>query len=93
MAGALGGYGLAALVVLLRRHDLLEDRFDGFVAIAAPLLIYGLAEALGAVSGEGSAVVWTALACVAVSIVVHGVTGSPLSRRVDDDATAVAGRS
>lgn len=48
LIGGLGGYGLAALVVPLRQRELLDDRFDGFVALAAPLLIYGAAEALGA---------------------------------------------
>ena len=202
-AGGLAGYGLAALVHPLRRREYLDDRFDGFVAIAAPLLIYGATEALGGygllagfaggltfrryefghdynrrihdgaeiiekflelavilllgsmitvaaldepgVGGwllapalllvirpavvlaiftrdpntswrerrfiawfgvrgvaalyyvtyavdsgmlsaeEQSKVVWTALACVAVSVVVHGVTGSPLSRGVDEE--------
>ncbi len=204
LVGGLAGYGLAALVVPLRHHGLLDDRFDGFAALAAPLLIYGAAEALGAygllagfagglafrryefgheynrrvhdgaetvekfleltvilllgsmvtvaaldepgltgwllapvlllairpavvlilfarhpvtsrrerrfiawfgVRGvaalyyvafvveagvltpqEQSTVVWTAIACVAVSILVHGITGTPLSRRVDEEA-------
>ena len=205
VVGALGGYGLAALVVPLRQAELFDHRFDGFVSIAAPLLLYGLAEALGAyglVAGfvggiafrryefdhdynrrvhdgaevveklfelavilllgsmitvtaldepglagwllvpvlllvirpatvfaffvgqpdmsrrgrtfvawfgvrgvaavyfvalavqadvlsanEQSTVVWTALACVAVSIVVHGITGAPLTRRVGGEST------
>jgi len=45
--GALGGYGLAALVVPLRQREFLDEQFDGFVSIAAPLLLYGAAEALG----------------------------------------------
>ena len=48
LVGGLAGYGLAALVVPLRHRGLFDDRFDGFVALAAPLLIYGVAEALGA---------------------------------------------
>ena len=47
VVGALGGYGLAALVVPLRQHELLDPRFDGFVSLAAPLLLYGATEALG----------------------------------------------
>ena len=204
LVGGLAGYGLAALVVPLRHHGLFDDRFDAFVALAAPLLIYGAAEALGAYGllagfagglafrryefgheynrrvhdgaemaekflelavilllgtmvtvaaldepgltgwllapvlllvirpavvlslfarqpvtsgrerrfiawfgvrgvaalyyvtfaveagvlapGEESTVVWTAFVCVAVSIMVHGLTGTPLSRRVDEDA-------
>jgi sodium/hydrogen antiporter len=46
--GGLGGYGLAALVLELHRRDLLLKQFDGFVAFAAPLLLYGAAEAVGA---------------------------------------------
>jgi len=204
LVGGLAGYGLAAVVVPLRHHGLFDDRFDGFVALAAPLLIYGAAEALGTYGfvagfagglafrryefghdynrrvhdgaemvekllelavilllgsmvtvaaldepgltgwllapvllvairpvvvlvlfarqpvtsarerkfiawfgvrgvaalyyvafaveagvlepGEQSTVVWTAIACMAVSIVVHGITGAPLSRGVDEDS-------
>ena len=35
---------------------------------------------------ELSTVVWTALACVMVSVVVHGVTGSPFTRRLGYEA-------
>lgn len=45
--GVGGGWSLAALVVALHERDLLDERFDGFMAIAAPLLIYGAAETLG----------------------------------------------
>jgi len=204
LVGGLAGYGLAALVVPLRHRGLFDDRFDGFLALAAPLLIYGAAEVLGAYGflagfagglafrryefghdynrrvhdgaemvekflelavilllgsmvtvaaldepgltgwllapvllvairpvvvlilfarqpvtsgrersfiawfgvrgvaalyyvafaveadvlapGEESTVVWTAIVCIAVSIVVHGITGAPLSRRVDEEA-------
>jgi len=203
LVGGLSGYGLAALVVPLRYRGLFDHRFDGFVALAAPLLIYALAEVLGSYGfvagfagglafrryefgheynrrvhdgaevvekflelavilmlgsmvtlsaldepglagwllapallllirpaavlllfirhpltsagerrfiawfgvrgvaalyyvafaveqgvlppGEESTVVWSALVCVVVSIVVHGVTGAPLSRRVDEE--------
>jgi NhaP-type Na+/H+ or K+/H+ antiporter len=46
--GAAGGYGLAAASVRLRDAHLLNSAFDGFIAIAALLLIYGLTEAAGA---------------------------------------------
>lgn len=36
----------------------------------------------GALAGDADAVVWTALACVVVSVFVHGVTASPVSRRL-----------
>jgi sodium/hydrogen antiporter len=48
LVGALGGYGLAALVLPLRKRELLRAEFDGFVALAAPLLLYGAAELVGA---------------------------------------------
>jgi NhaP-type Na+/H+ or K+/H+ antiporter len=48
VVGAAGGYGLAALVVPLRKRELFLPQFDGFVSIAAPLLLYGATEAIGA---------------------------------------------
>ena len=46
--GAGLGYGFAAIVVKLRDRRLLNHDLDGWVAIAAVLLIYGATEALGA---------------------------------------------
>jgi NhaP-type Na+/H+ or K+/H+ antiporter len=46
--GAATGWALAAFIVRLRARDLLLPAFDGWVAIAAVLLVYGLAEALSA---------------------------------------------
>lgn len=48
LIGAVGGYGLGALVLELRRRELLAAELDGFVALAAPLILYGATEALGA---------------------------------------------
>jgi NhaP-type Na+/H+ or K+/H+ antiporter len=48
LLGALGGHGLAALVSRVRQSDLLHHQFDGFVAVAAPLLLYAVAELVGA---------------------------------------------
>ncbi|MBA3348672.1 MAG: cation:proton antiporter [Actinobacteria bacterium] len=42
--GAAAGYGLGALAVRLRRHDLLASEYDGWLAIPAVLVIYGLTE-------------------------------------------------
>jgi sodium/hydrogen antiporter len=36
----------------------------------------------GVLAGDAMVVVWTALACVVVSVFVHGVTAAPVSRRV-----------
>lgn len=41
-------------------------------------------------SGEESTVVWTGLVCVAVSIVVHGITGTPVMNRLEGEASAEA---
>jgi NhaP-type Na+/H+ or K+/H+ antiporter len=46
--GAAAGYGLAALFVPLRDRELLSRDLDGWMAIAAVLLIYGLTEVVGA---------------------------------------------
>ena len=47
VVGAGLGYGIAASIVRLRERDLLIDALDGWVGVAATLLIYGAAEALG----------------------------------------------
>ena len=46
--GVAAGYGLAALFVPLRDRELLSRDLDGWMAIAAVLLIYGLTEVVGA---------------------------------------------
>lgn len=46
--GALGGYGVAAGAVRLRDRELLSHAYDGWLAIPAVLLIYGLTELAGA---------------------------------------------
>ncbi len=46
--GALVGWGVARLTVPLRDRHLFDHRFDGWLAIAALLLIYGLTEIAGA---------------------------------------------
>ncbi len=48
LAGAACGYGLAALAGRLRDRELISTTFDGWLAIAAVLFIYGLTEVLGA---------------------------------------------
>jgi len=45
--GALGGYLIAASMVWLRERDLLADALDGWVAVGAVLLVYGIAEVAG----------------------------------------------
>ena len=46
--GAVLGYGIAAAAVRLRDRDLLAHDFDGWLAIAAVLVIYGAAEIVSA---------------------------------------------
>lgn len=45
--GAAGGYAIAASIVRLRERRLMTDAFDGWVAVAAVLLVYGVAEVAG----------------------------------------------
>jgi sodium/hydrogen antiporter len=46
--GAGLGYGIAALISRLRERELLIDALDGWVGVAATLLIYGAAETVSA---------------------------------------------
>jgi NhaP-type Na+/H+ or K+/H+ antiporter len=46
--GAAGGYLIAASIVRLRERRLMTAALDGWVAVAAVLLVYGLAEVAGA---------------------------------------------
>jgi sodium/hydrogen antiporter len=46
--GAAIGYGLGALTVRLRERDFLSSAFDGWLALPAVLLIYGVTEVAGA---------------------------------------------
>jgi NhaP-type Na+/H+ or K+/H+ antiporter len=45
--GLLGGYGVAAFALWLRGRGLVADELDGWVAIAASLLIFGAAQTAG----------------------------------------------
>jgi NhaP-type Na+/H+ or K+/H+ antiporter len=91
----LAGWALAALLVLVFRPlavnvALLGSRMDrpgerAFVAWfgvrgIGTLFYVALAVAAGLPAGEEAVVMWTAIACVVVSIVVHGVTAGPLQR-------------
>ncbi|HZG35146.1 MAG TPA: cation:proton antiporter [Gaiellaceae bacterium] len=46
--GAAIGYGLAWLAVRLRSYELLAPEFDGWLAIPAVLVVYGVTEVVGA---------------------------------------------
>ena len=61
-----------------------ERWFIGWFGIRGIGSFYYVAVALGTgvlSSAEETTLYWTVVACVAVSILVHGVTGAPLSRR------------
>lgn len=48
LIGAVAGYGLSAGIAQLRKRRWLSDEYDGWLAVAAVLAVYGLTEALGA---------------------------------------------
>lgn len=73
---ATSGPGLASL------HERLFLAFFGVRGVAA-LFYAAIVAGSGALSpDETSTVVWTVVVCVVVSIVVHGVTATPLTRRL-----------
>jgi NhaP-type Na+/H+ or K+/H+ antiporter len=92
------GWLLAALVLvavrpLACRLALLGSRLDGaqersFVAwfgVRGVGSLYYAAIVVGSgalAPGERSVVVWTIIACVLLSVIVHGVTAGPLLRRL-----------
>ncbi len=75
-----------SVVVSLLRSDLPpgERAFIAWFGVRGIGSLYYAAVAVGAgvlAPAEGELIAWTAIACVGVSIVVHGVTASSLSRR------------
>ena len=64
--------------------DWRERAFIAWFGVRGVGSLYYAAVAVGAgaLAGDARAVVWTALACVIVSVVVHGVSASPLERRL-----------
>lgn len=74
--------------------DRVERAWVGWFGVRGVGSLYYAAAALDAGildAGEAETVIWTVVAVVAVSIVVHGVTGTPLSRRIE--ARPVSGAS
>jgi len=79
--GAALGYLIAASIVWLRDRDLLAPAFDGWVAVGAVLLVYGIAEVAG---GYGF------LAAFAAGLAFRRYEyGHELNRRVHDGAEVV----
>lgn len=80
----------AAVGVALLRSGIppRERVFIGWFGVRGIGSAYYLAVAAGAgalSSAETDVLAWTAIACIVTSIVVHGVTASPLSRRLLDE--------
>lgn len=46
--GVVGGHAIARLSMLLRGRSLMHERFDGWLAVATVLAVYGIAEVAGA---------------------------------------------
>jgi sodium/hydrogen antiporter len=75
----------AVLVALLgSKRDWRERAFVAWFGVRGIGSLYYAAVAVGTgvLAGDASVVVWTVLACVVVSVLVHGVTATPISRRV-----------
>jgi sodium/hydrogen antiporter len=75
-----------AVLLSLARSDVgwRERVFVAWFGVRGIGSLYYAAVAVGAgvLGADIDVVVWTALACVLVSVVVHGVTASPLARRL-----------
>jgi NhaP-type Na+/H+ or K+/H+ antiporter len=77
---------IAALAPL--RLPLLERAFIGWFGIRGIGSLYYVAVALGAgvlTMDEATTLYWTVIVCVGVSVIVHGISASPLTREVVDD--------
>jgi NhaP-type Na+/H+ or K+/H+ antiporter len=72
------------LALLGSRRDFKERAFVAWFGVRGIGSLYYTAVAVGTgvLAGDATVVVWTALACVVVSVLVHGVTATPLSRRM-----------
>jgi NhaP-type Na+/H+ or K+/H+ antiporter len=75
----------AVLLALVgSQRDWKERAFVAWFGVRGIGSLYYAAVAVGTgvLAGDATVVVWTALACVVVSVLVHGVTATPLSRRI-----------
>jgi NhaP-type Na+/H+ or K+/H+ antiporter len=64
--------------------DMRERAFIAWFGVRGVGSLYYVAVAVGAgtLAGDARAVVWTALACIVVSVLVHGISATPLDRRL-----------
>jgi sodium/hydrogen antiporter len=77
--------GVVMVLFARSRMTLGERAFVGWFGVRGVAAIYYAALVIGAgvlSSGEEATVFWTAAVCVMVSIVLHGVSATPLMRRV-----------
>jgi NhaP-type Na+/H+ or K+/H+ antiporter len=95
-APGLGGWLLVPVLLLVirpaavlislvgTRRDWRERAFVAWFGVRGIGSLYYLAVAVGTgvLAGDAVVVVWTAIACVVVSVLVHGITATPISRRV-----------
>ena len=72
------------LSLLGSKRDWKERAFVAWFGVRGIGSLYYVAVAVGTgvLAGDATVVVWTALACVVVSVFVHGVTATPFARRV-----------
>ena len=72
------------LSLLGSKRDWKERAFVAWFGVRGIGSLYYVAVAVGTgvLAGDTTVVVWTALACVVVSVFVHGVTATPFARRV-----------
>jgi NhaP-type Na+/H+ or K+/H+ antiporter len=74
---------LSVLVALVgSRLDWRERAFIAWFGVRGVGSLYYVAVAIGAgtLAGDARAVVWTVLACIVASIVVHGISATPIDR-------------
>ena len=85
----------AVAVALLRSATPVRERaFVGWFGVRGIGSLYYAAVAVAAVElapEDAEVIVWTAIVCVLVSIVVHGISAAPLSRRLLPPADAPQG--
>ena len=72
------------LSLLGSKRNWKERAFVAWFGVRGIGSLYYVAVAVGTgvLAGDATVVVWTALACVVVSVLVHGVTATPIARRV-----------
>ena len=72
------------LSLLGSKRNWKERAFVAWFGVRGIGSLYYVAVAVGTgvLAGDATVVVWTALACVVVSVFVHGVTATPFARRV-----------